>query len=116
MITTINLASTLTKLAGEFSARLKDSCAAGWRGKLLIADANEQATLLIDRSRVEVGPAAQTEHCVAGGNRVARLLIGSDEPGEVVRDADMKLTGDAAQLVEILFPNRHPCQGQWDHV
>ncbi|NLW49952.1 MAG: GNAT family N-acetyltransferase [Candidatus Brocadiaceae bacterium] len=116
MITTINLASTLTKLAGEFSRRLKDSSAADWQGSLVIADANEKATLLIDRSKVEVGPPARTKHSISGGNHIARLLIGSDEPGEVVKDAGMRLMGDARRLVEVLFPNNHPTQGQWDHV
>ena len=115
MICTINLRSTLTKLTGELSARLKNSAAADWRGSLLIADAREKVSLIIDRSRVKVAPAEPSKHAIKGGHHVARLLLGSDDPAEVVKDARMKLTGDAPELVDVLFPNNHPCQDRWDH-
>ena len=115
MVCNINLRSTLTKLARDLSARLKNSPLANWRGSLLVADAREKVSLIIDRSRVNVAPGEPSKHSVKGGHHIARLLLGSDEPAEVVRDARMKLTGDAHELVHVLFPNNHPCQDRWDH-
>ncbi len=114
MICMINLASTLTKLSGELSERLKKSCAADWRGSLLIADGREKVSLVIDRSRVKVGPAVPSKHSISGGPHIVRLLLGSDEPAEVVKDGGMKLTGDAPALIEALVPNNHPHQSAWD--
>jgi hypothetical protein len=115
MVCTVNLKSTLAKLTGEFSALLKDSCLADWRGSLLIGDAREKVSLVIDRSRVKLAPPAPSKHSLSGGNHVARLLIGSTDPDEVVEAARMKLTGDAPTLVRTLFPDRHPRLSTWDH-
>jgi hypothetical protein len=39
---------------------------------------------------------------------VARLLLGSDAPLEVCDAGKLRLTGDAARLVPVLFPAQHP--------
>jgi hypothetical protein len=114
MIRTINLASCLGKMAGELSTRLAGSCMDRWRGKLLIADARDKVALDVDRGRVTVGKPAATKHAVRGGEEIAQLLIGTDEPGEIIDAAGMRLTGDARGLVGVLFPNRQPALRPWD--
>jgi predicted N-acetyltransferase YhbS len=117
MICTINLASTLEKTAPELGRRLRGSLLADWRGRLLIADSREAATLAVDRSRISVlrkrglganRGTARAAHAIRGGDAVAQLLIGSDEPGAVIEAAAMTTTGDAAELARALFPNQHP--------
>jgi predicted N-acetyltransferase YhbS len=108
MIRTIDLASTLTKMTDEFSRRLKGSLLSGWCGKLRIEDGREEAALAIDRSRVGVCGPEKTKHSISGGNEIASLLIGTDEPEETVEAGNMKLTGEAKTLVPVLFPNEHP--------
>ena len=114
MIRTINLPSALRKIAPELSRRLKSSTLAAWRGALLVADSRERAMLKIDRGRLAVGPPAKTAHAVRGGDEVARLLIGSAEPEEVVEAGRMRLSGDAAKLVRVLFPAQRPMLQSWD--
>ncbi len=114
MICTINLKSTLTKMEKELSRRLKNSNLASWRGRVLVSDAREKVSLVIDRSRVKIAAPTKSKHRIAGGSEVAQLLIGSDEPSEVIEGGRMKLTGDAAELVEVLFPNQHPMLDSWD--
>ena len=114
MVRTVNLASSIRRLTGEFARRLKASYLDTWRGKLLITDAREKVLLDINRSKVNVGKATRTKHAVRGGNEIVQLLIGTDEPGEVVDAAGIRLTGDAKKLVEVLFPNRCPCLRPWD--
>ena len=114
MIRTLNLRAMLRKMTGELSRRLKGSPLSGWRGGLLIADPREKVKLAIDRSRVRVCAAGRSSdtrparHTVRGGEEIAQLLIGTDEPGEIVEAANIKLAGDARKLVNVLFPNQHP--------
>jgi len=108
MVLTVKLASTLGKMSGELSRRLRRSDMSGWQGQLLIADARERVTLHVDGGRAKVGPPARTRHSVRGGHEIAQLLIGKDPPLEVVKSAGMRLGGDARALVQALFPEQHP--------
>ncbi|MFB3893831.1 MAG: GNAT family N-acetyltransferase [Phycisphaerae bacterium] len=114
LICTVNLGSCLTKMAGELSRRLRASHLAGWRGQLVVADKRQQVVLKIAGGvKVEAGAAAapaaaKHRHAIRGGDHVAQLLIGTDEPLETARTGGMKLTGDARQLAEVLFPRQYP--------
>ena len=62
-----------------------------------------------------VAAAAATKHVLRGGEQIAQLLLGTDEPEETIDAGRMKTAGDAAQLASVLFPNQHPTLGMWDH-
>lgn len=108
MVLTIDLASSLSKLEGEMTRRLKASPLAKWRGDLLIADRRQRVGLRIAGGKCRVGEPAKTKHAVRGGDYLAQLLIGADDPMETVREGGLKLSGDASALVPVLFPARHP--------
>jgi hypothetical protein len=114
IIRIINLASCLRKIAPELSARLKRSTLANWSGRLLIADSRESAVLDIARGKVALSKAASANHAIRGGDEIAQLLIGTDNPLEVVERGDMKLTGQASTLVQALFPAQNPMLSPWD--
>ena len=114
MVRTLDLRRTLERLSGELTRRLRASPASGWRGTLLIADADERACLHVGSGGVRVGPGSPSRHAVRGGSAVAQLLIGTDEPGETCQAGRIRLSGDARPLVETLFPNRHPVLAAWD--
>jgi len=117
MVRTVNLRSTLEKIAGELSARLRRSHLAAWRGELLISDPREKVVLAIDRGKVEVAdeprPGRATS-AVRGGEHIAQLLIGTDQPAETAQAGRMRLSGDAKALLQVLFPIQHPMLGRWD--
>ena len=50
----------------------------------------------------------------SGGADIARFLIGSDEPDEIIRQAEMECSGLSVALARVLFPNLHPMMSQWD--
>lgn len=112
----VSLERALVKLAPLFEARLAQSQFAGWRGSLLVDGGEQQAALQIDAGRVEVKPGAadQSDHRLCGGPALARLLIGSDDPDEVVRQEGMLCSGLALPLARVLFPNLHPLLSHWD--
>jgi len=110
----LNLPSALTKMQGELSRRLRASCLATWSGDLLVADVREQVTLLIGKGRVAVVPPRKTKHVIRGGDEVVQLLLGTDEPSEVVEAGKMRLSGEAAELAEVLFPVQWPQLSQLD--
>jgi len=110
----INLTSSLHKLAPLFETRLAGSQFAGWTCSLLIDAGEQQATLKIKEGKVEVSPASAAANSLRGGAEFARLLIGSDEPDEVMRQAGMETSGLALPLVRVLFPNLHPMMSHWD--
>lgn len=110
----INLQGTLTKLVPLFEKRLENSLFAGWTG-LLKLDAGEQsATLHIADRKVSVSGETPTPHILRGGAEIARFLIGSDEPYEIIRQARMECSGLAQSLAIVLFPNLYPMMSHWD--
>ncbi|HET6312623.1 MAG TPA: GNAT family N-acetyltransferase [Chloroflexia bacterium] len=114
LVRVINLRTLFEKLAGELSRRLACSHLAGWRGNLLIASQHEQVLLSIDRSRVEMLPPEDAEHEIRGGEAIARLVIGSAEPDELVKAHNMQLSGDGMALATVLFPAQRPQMGNAD--
>lgn len=110
----VNLGSTLHKLLPRLEARLQRSWLAGWHGSLLLDAGEQRAVLQIKADRVQVLEAAESEHALRGGAEIARLLLGSDEPEEVLAQAQMRCTGLGAELACALFPNLHPVMSQWD--
>ncbi|MCP4547366.1 MAG: GNAT family N-acetyltransferase [bacterium] len=109
MIRIIDLTRCLTSLCSEFTARLQASELASWRGELLIADGREKARLVIKKSGVTVLAGGTAPNAIRGGDRVAQLLLGSDDPLEIVAHDRMRLSGDARRLLPVLFPDCAPC-------
>ncbi len=117
MIRTLNLRTSLEHVADELSRRLGDSPLSNWRGTLVVADAREKVALRIDRGSVRVDaspPRGRAKHAVRGGDEIAQLLLGTHEPAETIQGGGMRLSGDAAGLVDILFPAQHPTLAEWD--
>ena len=57
-----------------------------------------------------VGP-TQTAHTIEGGQEIAQLILGCEDPYEIIEEADISLNGDAEELVRVLFPWQHPMIG-----
>ena len=110
----INLKSTLQKLLPLLETRLADSRFADWQGRLLLDAGEQEVALSIDHGKIELTPADSSPHSLRGGADVARFLIGSDEPDEILRQAEMECTGLARPLAGVLFPNLHPMLSHWD--
>jgi hypothetical protein len=115
MVHTLNLRTTLNKLTHELGRRLAASPYAGWTGLLAVQDAQEEVCLTIENGTVRVVDPSETPHAVRGGEEIAQLLIGTDDPKETVANAGIRLAGDAAALAPVLFPAQHPTLGSWDH-
>jgi hypothetical protein len=110
----VNLHSTLEKIRPMLEARLRRSHYANWQGRLHLDAGEQNATLEIDGGGVRVTGTGADEHSIDGGAAVARFLIGSDEPGEIIQQAGMVCTGEAAGLASVLFPNLYPVMSHWD--
>ncbi len=114
MLHMLNLESTLRKISGEMSQRLGKSHLAKWRGGLLISGSREKTLLKIGNLKVVVSESKPAGHSVRGGEEVAQLIMGTDEPEEVVEAGRIRLAGDARDLIGVLFPNQHPTLALWD--
>lgn len=110
----INLESALQKLTPLFEERLTTSQFAAWEGSLLLEGAGQGTTLRIEQGRVEVTDPGPSENILLGGPGLGRFLIGSDEPDEIIRQADIDCRGLARPLAQVLFPNLHPMLSHWD--
>ena len=110
----VNLHSALKKMTALLEARLSQSQFAGWNGSLHLNGGQWKATLRIENGKVETTNDEASENVIGGGADIARFLIGSDEPDEIIRQADMECTGIAASLIRVLFPNLHPMMSHWD--
>ena len=110
----ISLASTLQKLTPLLENRLADSRFADWQGSLLLDAGEQKAVLSIERGKVTLTREGSTPHSLRGGADIARFLIGSDDPDEIIRQAGMDCNGLAQPLARALFPNLHPMMSHWD--
>ncbi len=110
----INLYSTLTKLAPLFEKRLAQSQFAGWGGSLALDAGEQRATLHFRPGKVKVSDGGEAENSLLGGSGIGRLLIGSDEPDELIRQEGLECRGSALALAGVLFPNLHPMLSHWD--
>ncbi len=108
MVRMVNLPQAMGKLTGELSRRLQSSHLAKWRGNLLVSDTWDEVMLSLRAGTVAVIPVSDTPHAIRGGDSVVQLLIGTDAPAEVVAAGNMRLSGDAAELMEVLFPRQYP--------
>ncbi|MCE5278941.1 MAG: GNAT family N-acetyltransferase [Planctomycetaceae bacterium] len=115
MVAMVNLESTMSKLTGELSRRLKHSELAAWRGELLIEDQTGKVLLKIDRGRVGLAKPAACRNAIRGGMHVVQLVVGTQDPFETIDAAGIKLTGEANRLLPVLFPDQHPMLSQRDH-
>lgn len=110
----INLQSILQKLIPLLEQRLAQSMFAGWDGRLML-DAGEQMSVLVFRGgKITLSDTADTPDVLIGGADIARFLIGSDEPDEIIRQAGMECRGMAYPLARALFPNLYPMMSHWD--
>lgn len=110
----INLHSTLQKLTPLIEQRLAESRFADWQGTLLLDAGEQKAALRIAGGKVEISAETLAEHTLHAGAEMARFLIGSDEPDEIIREAGLECTGLAQPLARALFPNLHPMLSHWD--
>ena len=70
--------------------------------------AREKAILEIRNGAVKVSPPRAAKHAIQGGDEIAQLLIGTDEPLDIADSYSIKLKGDARALIGVLFPNQRP--------
>ena len=110
----INLQSALQKLRPLFEARLQHSHLHNWAGKLTIDAGEQKATIGLENGRVQISSYTPQEHTIVGGPTIARLLIGSDNPDEIIQQEKISCTGKANEMANILFPNTHPMLSHWD--
>ena len=109
----INLHSTLQKLIPLLESRVAHSYFVDWSGSLLL-DAGEQTALLrFDRGKITLGTETSSENTLIAGAALSRLLIGSDEPEEIIQHEGMHCSGNAQELVCVLFPNLYPMMSHW---
>jgi hypothetical protein len=107
----INLRTTLERIAPELELRLEKSHLYDWSGEILIKTSEEQAVLSITRGHITVSEPIQTEHIIEGGQEIAQLVLGCEDPSETIEEAGTNMNGDAKELMEVLFPSQRPMMG-----
>ena len=110
----VNLHGALKKMTPLLEARMSQSQFAAWNGSLHLDGGQWKATLQIGNGKIEIAAGTAGENAIRGGADIARFLIGSDDPEEIIHQADMECTGIADSLIHVLFPNLHPMMSHWD--
>jgi hypothetical protein len=114
MVRIVSLQRFATRLRPELEDRLKKSYLSSWRGDVLLESGDEAVTLRIDHAKIEIAAAVSAPNSISGGEAVAQLLFGTDDPSETVEEGRLQLRGHAKVLVPVLFPNEHPALSFWD--
>ena len=119
MIRIVNAHSLFSSIRRTLGKRLRESAAAGWSGTLKIVYPEAACYLLVDGGKIRVSPTPEAgtpvRHTLKAGHELAQLLMGVDDPREIIRRNGMKTTGDAKALICALFPQQHPSLSAWDH-
>ncbi len=108
MVRVVDLTACLRGMEPELSRRVGASELDGYRGTLLVRGPEGAVGLALDRGHVRVVPAAPGTSALRAGWHLAQLLIGTDDPLETCEVGRIRLQGDAARLVPVLFPAQHP--------
>jgi hypothetical protein len=116
MMRITNLRRTLEKMSTVFAQRLKNSELQRWKGALSIVDAREHVTLEIANAHVKVRDGGKSPHVIRAGEQVMQLIVGTHLPQETIDAGAMKLSGDAALLLPVLFPHEEPQMAMSDQV
>jgi hypothetical protein len=114
MILTVSLQRFMTRLRPELEDRLRQSYLSTWSGDLLLDDSDAAVTLRINQGKIQLLPGAPSQNSITGGEGLAQLMFGTDDPHETIESAGIRLRGDAKILVSVLFPNEHPALSFWD--
>jgi predicted acetyltransferase len=114
MVRIVSLQRFATRLRPELEDRLKKSYLSSWRGDVLLESGDEAVTLRIDHAKIEIAAAVSAPNSISGGEAVAQLLFGTDDPSETVEEGRLQLRGHAKVLVPVLFPDEHPALSFWD--
>ena len=110
----VNLQSLFENLVPELSRRLAQFSLVHWKGDLLISTGAEEVALRIKGADVSVVGTGETEHVIRGGQEIVHLVLGTDTPEDVIERNGIELSGDAEQLIKILFPAQYPIFGNQD--
>ncbi|MBI5935600.1 MAG: GNAT family N-acetyltransferase [Chloroflexi bacterium] len=110
----VNLKSILEKIRPLLEARLQESRFENWSGELHLDAGAQTASLRIERGTVQVAEAASAKHGLRAGHALTRLLIGSDDPAEVIAQEGIECEGLGMELARVLFPNLNPMLSHWD--
>lgn len=117
MIRMGNLHSCFEKLTPVLTRRLQSSGLNAYSGEVQITGEDESIVLIIESGAVVgIQPAAgkpRADHLDVG-SAVARLVIGDTDPLRICRQHNAALSGAAAQLVPVLFPDQEPSTILWD--
>lgn len=111
----INLQSMLNKMKPLLEERLKNSNFHDWDSRVELDGGEEQAGLICREGEIHVerfNP--DGAHHINAGPALGRLLIGSDAPGEVVRQEGVTFGGMGEALCRAVFPPLHPMMSHWD--
>jgi hypothetical protein len=114
MIRIASLRRFVTRLRPELENRLRRSYLSAWRGDLFLNNRQEAVTLRIDEGKIQILRGAPSPNSISGGEEIAQLMFGTDEPQQTVDAGRIRLRGQAKVLVPVLFPNQHPALSAWD--
>lgn len=110
----INLISVLEKMMPLLEARLRMSHLLQWKGKIHLDGGDQSLNLEIDAGKIRIVEPALGEHSLLAGPALARFIIGSDHPAEIIQQEGIICNGNAAELVNVLFPNLNPMMSHFD--
>lgn len=108
MVRVVNLRSCLAKMDRVLTSRLRASRLRYAKGVLAMHNGGDVVHIHLRNGLADPGPALPTRHHLRAGDAVARFIIGSDEPDELLAAHGLRCGGMTREWVRILFPNRHP--------
>ncbi len=108
LVRVLNLRQCLEKMTGELKRRLAGSLLADANESLALCYEDQSATIEIDRGRVTVTGGASSPNVIRGDHAVAKLLVGGDDPADVLTVEGAEASERAAALAAVLFPNQYP--------
>jgi RNA polymerase sigma factor (sigma-70 family) len=114
LVRVLNLHPLLEKLRPELERRIAGSALAGAAETLALHFEDQAATIVIGEGRVRVERGASGPHSIRGDRAVATLLVGGEDPADVLAPPGPGASGRAEVIASALFPNQYPQLGYQD--
>jgi RNA polymerase sigma factor (sigma-70 family) len=114
LVRVLNLRQLLEKMRGELERRIAGSSLAGASEMLALHFEDQAATIVIEEGRVRVEHGATGAHSIQGDRAVATLLVGGEDPADVLALPGSRAIGRADVIASALFPNQYPQLGYQD--
>ncbi len=108
MVKVLNLSGMLEAMTDELQSRVDQSLLVGQSATLALCYEDQQATIQVSDGKVSILSDMVGKNVIRGDHAVAKLLVGGEEPSDILKLSSASATWQACAIAQVLLPNQYP--------